>query len=185
MQCASAAGGNGLIDRMPAALTTSTSPGSTSRTYVAPIRSRAHVSEQTTTASPRRPSASGRIANVTDGGGARQLRERRAVERIGDVTHRTRHANLVVVGRGDAGALLAAVLKRVQAEVGHVGRFGMAEDAEDAAFVLELVHCSLCARDPAPAHLSPLARSLAAVTGDDFLLSQRLRDLLDEMPLDC
>ena len=60
MQWASGAGGNGLIDRMPAALTTSTSPGSTSRTYVAPMRSSAQVSEHTTTASPRRPSASGR-----------------------------------------------------------------------------------------------------------------------------
>ena len=31
------------------------------------------------------------------------------------------------------------MLQRVQPEVGHVGRFGMAEDAEDAALVLELV----------------------------------------------
>ena len=39
----------------------------------------------------------------------------------------------------DAGALLAAVLQRVEAEVGEVGRLGMTEDAEDAALVLELV----------------------------------------------
>ena len=35
------------------------------------------------------------------------------------------------------------MLQRVQAEVGHVGRFGMAEDAEDAAFVFELVEHDL------------------------------------------
>ena len=50
-----------------------------------------------------------------------------------------RDADLRAVGRGDAGALLPAVLQRVEPEVGHVGRFGMAEDAEDAALVLEFV----------------------------------------------
>jgi hypothetical protein len=31
------------------------------------------------------------------------------------------------------------MLQRVQAEIGEVGRLGIAEDSEDAAFVLELV----------------------------------------------
>ena len=53
-------GRNGFIDFKPCALTTTTSPGSTSRRYVAPIRSIAHVSEQITHASPSRPMASGR-----------------------------------------------------------------------------------------------------------------------------
>ena len=39
----------------------------------------------------------------------------------------------------DAGALLPAMLQRVEAEVGQVGRFGMAEDAEDAALVFEFI----------------------------------------------
>ena len=37
------------------------------------------------------------------------------------------------------GALLAAMLQRVETEIRHVGGLGVAEDAEDAAFVLELV----------------------------------------------
>ena len=80
-----------------------------------------------------------RIAHVADGHRAGQLRQRFAVEDVGDVAHRLRDAHLRAVGGGDARALLAAVLQRVQAEVGHVGRFGVAEDAEDAALVLEFV----------------------------------------------
>ena len=40
---------------------------------------------------------------------------------------------------GYARALLAAMLQRVQTEVGEVGSFGMTEDAEDAAFLFQLV----------------------------------------------
>ena len=61
------------------------------------------------------------------------------VERVGHVAHRARDAHLLAVGGGDAGALLAAVLERVEAEIREVGGFGMAEDAEDAALVFELV----------------------------------------------
>ncbi len=45
MQAAGAAGGNGWYDDMPSLLNTTSSPGSTSRSYVASIRSRAQVSE--------------------------------------------------------------------------------------------------------------------------------------------
>ena len=41
---------------------------------------------------------------------------------------------------GNARALLPPVLQGVQAEIGHVGRFGMAEDAENTALVFEFVH---------------------------------------------
>jgi hypothetical protein len=34
------------------------------------------------------------------------------------------------------------VLERVKAQVGQLGRFGMTEDAKDAAFILELVRAS-------------------------------------------
>ena len=46
---------------------------------------------------------------------------------------------LLAVGGGDAGALLPAVLQRVEAEVGEVGGLGVPEDAEDAALVFEFV----------------------------------------------
>ena len=61
------------------------------------------------------------------------------VERVGDVAHRARNAHLLAVGGRDAGALLAAMLQRVEAEIGQVGGFGMAEDAEDAALVFKLI----------------------------------------------
>ena len=45
----------------------------------------------------------------------------------------------VAVGGGDAGALLPAMLQRIEAEVGEIRGLGVAEDPEHAAFFLELV----------------------------------------------
>ena len=94
--------------------------------------------------SAERSTAGSRLPSSTARGRSRacpgRLGERVAVEDVGHVAHRPGDADLLAVGRGDAGALLAAMLQRVQTEVGHVGGFGMTEDAEDAAFVLELVH---------------------------------------------
>src|SRR5204863_6188119 len=83
--------------------------------------------------------ARGRVADVTDGDRPREPGQRGAVECVRDITHRTRDAHLLSVRRGDAGALLAAVLQGVEPEVCHVRRFGMTEDAEHPAFVLEFV----------------------------------------------
>ena len=49
---------------------------------------------------------------------------------------RTRDADLLAIRRGDARAFLTAMLQRVQPQVGHVGRFGMTEDAKDSTFLL-------------------------------------------------
>jgi hypothetical protein len=76
-----------------------------------------------------------RIPDMANRQAARQLFERLFGECIGHVAHRLRKANLCAVGRSDAGAFLSAVLQGVQAEVGQVGGFGMAEDAEDTALV--------------------------------------------------
>ena len=92
-----------------------------------------------------------RVARVADGRCGRQRLERRLVERLGDLAHAARTRIRFAVGGGDAGALLAAVLERVEAEVGEVGGLGMSEDAEDAALVFEFVH-------PSP----PAAAALAA-----------------------
>ena len=43
------------------------------------------------------------------------------------------------VAGADAGALLSAVLQRVEAQVGQLGGFGMAVDGDDAALVVELI----------------------------------------------
>ena len=50
---------------------------------------------------------------------------------------------IAAVEADDAGRFLTAVLQGIKPEVGQVGRFGMAEDAEDAAFIVELVVHSL------------------------------------------
>ena len=83
--------------------------------------------------------AGGRIADVSDGDVTWQLRRASARRRRPRRSPSPRHADLAAVGGGDARALLTAMLQRVQAEVGHVGGFGMTEDAEDAALVFELV----------------------------------------------
>ena len=79
-----------------------------------------------------------------------------AAEDVGNVAHRARRADALTVRRGDAGAFLSAVLQRVQAEIRHIGGFGMTEDAKDPAFVFELVQhqaaCFLKYRSSASAH---------------------------------
>ena len=80
-----------------------------------------------------------RIAHVADRHRAGHLRQHRRVEHVGDVAHRLGDADQVPVRRGNAGALLPAVLHRVEPEVGEVRGLGVAVDAEDAAFVVELV----------------------------------------------
>jgi len=82
---------------------------------------------------------SGRIAHVADRQPSRQLRERRGVECVGDVAHRARNPHAFEIGRRDACALLSPMLQGIEPEIGHVGGFGMAEDAEDAALVSEFV----------------------------------------------
>ena len=64
-------------------------------------------------------------------------RDRRLVEAVGDVAHRLVDLQPAAVRRRDADALLAAMLQRVEAEVGQVGGLGVAVDAEDAALFLE------------------------------------------------
>src|SRR5262245_49818307 len=52
------------------------------------------------------------------------------------------------------------MLQRVETEVGHVGGFGMTEDPEDAAFVLEFVsHLFLTRGGPAPPPAAARSRS--------------------------
>ena len=81
----------------------------------------------------------GRVAGVADRQMPGQPSSARFVERVGDLPHRPRDAHLAPVGGDDARALLAAMLQRVQAEVGEVRRLGMPEDPEDAAFVFEFI----------------------------------------------
>ena len=118
--------------------------------------------------------AGGRVANVPDRDRSGQVRQLVVVESFRDVAHRPRDADLLQIGGGDPGTLLPAVLQRVQAEVGHVGRLGMAEDTEDAALLAELVkhHATLRMkyRSIADVHIrssSPTGTSIANMPPTD------------------
>ena len=81
--------------------------------------------------------ARGRIARVPDRDVAGERLERLFVERLGDLAHRARDAELLAVGGGNAGALLPAVLERVKAKVGEVGGLGVPEDSKNTALVFK------------------------------------------------
>ena len=84
----------------------------------------------------------GRVADVADGRVALQRREHVGVEDVRDEPHLAVDVERLAVGRDDAGRLLAAVLQRVQAEVGVVRRLlgvALGPDPEDPALLLLLV----------------------------------------------
>src|SRR5436190_888651 len=121
------------------------SPGSMSRTNSAPTMSRAQVSELRTQegcappSPPRRPSTSGRTPR-----GSRAPSESRHDLGFGeDVAYQSLALMGVEDGAfvegDDAGGLLAAMLQGVQAERRQGGGVGGVPDAEDAAFLVELV----------------------------------------------
>ena len=76
-----------------------------------------------------------RVADVPDGRVPGQRGEHALVEDVGHVPHRAVHPHAGAVRRGDARALLPAVLQGVNPEVSEVGRLRVPEDAEDAALL--------------------------------------------------
>ena len=87
------------------------------------------------------------IARVADRCFARHAGERRGVEVVGDQPHGLVDLDLAGLERGDACRLLPAVLQSVDAQVGDVRRLRVAEDAEHATFVVELVVVDRVAKD--------------------------------------
>src|SRR5260370_1760279 len=83
--------------------------------------------------------AGGGVTRVADGEAARELCEHAGLENFFDFAHGTMNVQLLAVARDDAGGFLAAMLKSIEAEVGEVGGFGMAEDAEDTTLVVEMI----------------------------------------------
>ena len=85
---------------------------------------------------PRRPPR-GRVAHVADRHLPAETGQRLLVEHLRDEPHLLDHRDLTVVGDGDPGALLTAMLQGVEAEEGearHVA-FGR-DDPEDPATVV-------------------------------------------------
>ena len=88
--------------------------------------------------------ARGRIAHVPDRGGAGQAVDDLAPrEGVADESEAALGVEALAVEGDDAGGLLAAVLKRMEAERGDGSRVGMAEDAEDAAFLAQPVRLQI------------------------------------------
>src|SRR5262249_23502880 len=79
--------------------------------------------------------AGGGVARVADGNGTRQLVKRGRRKNLIDLAHALLADDLAVVGGRDAGRFLAAVLQRVQPEVGALRSLRMAVDGEYAALV--------------------------------------------------
>ena len=88
-----------------------------------------------------RAAARGRIAHVADRVAALELLEDPLVEHVGDQPHAAVHCLRPVRARvrDDPRALLAAVLERVEPEIGELCGLGRTVDADHAALVVEAV----------------------------------------------
>ena len=84
-----------------------------------------------------------RVTDMTDRGPSDQAGQHSFVKDVADVAHGPREANAAIVGDRDASALLPAVLERVQAQAGHVGRVLVAVNPKDAARIFEFVHVKM------------------------------------------
>ena len=85
--------------------------------------------------------AGGGVARVADGQMARKLQENVVGKDFGDQAHAFDVGQMQAVGGGDAGGFLAAMLQRVEAEIGFARGVGMAVDGDHAAFFVEFVAC--------------------------------------------
>ena len=81
--------------------------------------------------------ARGRVACVPDRDVTGKRLQRLFVERFRNLPHRSRDAKLLAVGGGNAGALLAAMLERVEAKVGEIGGLRMSEDSKNTTLVFK------------------------------------------------
>ena len=86
----------------------------------------------------RRVSGGG-IAGVADGQGSPQFGQHFFQKNVGDQAHGLVHVQGHAVRSHNAGRLLAAMLQRMQAEVGKLFGFGMSVDCDYAALVVKFV----------------------------------------------
>jgi len=84
--------------------------------------------------------AGGGIAHMADGGMALELADHvLRAEILADMAHAAMGVKLLAVVDDDARRLLAAMLEGVQSKRRQGARFGVAINAEDAAFLAEMV----------------------------------------------
>ncbi len=79
------------------------------------------------------------VAIVADGAVAFQPLDDILFERVGDQAHLAMRDQPLPVGRNNAARLLAAMLQRVEAEIDHVGRLGMAVDPHHRALFVKFI----------------------------------------------
>src|SRR5205807_7757915 len=80
-----------------------------------------------------------RVPRVADGKLARQPIDHRGREDVGDVAHALIAVDVAAVAGGHTGALLAAMLQLVEAQICHVGGFRMAVNGKYSALFVKLV----------------------------------------------
>ena len=68
-----------------------------------------------------------------------KLGKHRGLKNFLDVAHGAVEVEFGTVARNNAGGFLAAMLKRVKPEIGEIGGFGMAEDAEHTTLVVKMI----------------------------------------------
>src|SRR5713101_392392 len=83
--------------------------------------------------------AGGGVARVADGEATGQLREHAGLENFFDFAHRAVEMKLRAVAGDDAGGFLSAMLQRIKPEIGEIGGFRMAENAEYTTLVVEMI----------------------------------------------
>ena len=101
-------------------------------------------------------------------------------ENIGHVAHGFVAADFAAVAGGDAGALLAAMLQSVQAEIGQVGGFRMAVDSEHTTLLVQFVvkgevrhdWCSICSSEVSQGSLNS-ARSQSSKVSEPQSIRNR------------
>lgn len=74
---------------------------------------------------------------------ARQSPENFGCKDVCDMPHRLMAVGFAPIARTDPGALLAAMLERVQTQVGKIRGFGMAVDGDHTAFFVEFIESFL------------------------------------------
>src|SRR4029077_11128008 len=79
------------------------------------------------------------IARMAYGEASRQLGEYARLKNFLDFAHGAMEKEIGTVTRNDAGGFLASMLERVEAEIGEVRGFRMAEDAEHTTLVVEMI----------------------------------------------
>src|SRR5689334_6994543 len=76
---------------------------------------------------------------MSDGEMPGQVLKRLLIERVGHMPHSSHGPDPCTIRRDNAGALLTAMLQRIQPEISKVGGLRVSENAENAAFVLEFI----------------------------------------------